>query len=456
MSKDLTKGHPTKVLLMFTLPLLLGNIFQQFYNIADSVVVGKFVNENALGAVGSSFPILFLSIAVAAGVGTGCGVVISQFYGAQKMTEVKSTVNTSIITFLVLGVVFAVIGQFIIDPMLALLKSPAEIIQYSKDYLSWIFLGSIFTFLYNVCNSIFTALGDSKTPMYMLMIAASINVVLDLIFVIYFHMEVVGVAVATVIAQALAAIVSYYLLRKRLNTIYCEEQPKKFDVQLLKKIIHIAIPSTLQQSMISIGMLAVQGLINSFGNVVVAGFTAAQKIDSIAMMPMMNVSNAMSTFTAQNIGADEIKRIKQGYWGALRAAFVTCIIISIVVFLFGDVLISLFVDQSANAGVYKVGTEYLKVVSIFYFLMSLMFVTNGVLRGSGDMRAFLVSSMVNLFSRVTFAYMLSSLLGYTSIFWAIPIGWSIGTVISIIRYRTGKWQTKAIVRKEKMPDLELS
>ena len=448
MSKDLTKGSPTKVLLAFTIPLLLGNLFQQFYNIADSVVVGQFVNENALGAVGSSFPILFLSIAISVGMGTGCSVVISQYFGAQRIKDVKSAVNTSIIAFLILGAVVAILGQFIIDPLLALLKSPPEIIQYSKDYLSWIFLGSIFTFLYNVCNSIFTALGDSKTPMFMLIIAAIINVVLDLVFVINFNMEVVGVAVATVIAQAVAALVSYYLLRKRLSTMYTDEEPKKFDFQLLKKMIHIAIPSTIQQSMISVGMLAVQGLINSYGNVVVAGFTAAQKIDSIAMMPMMNVSNAVSTFTAQNIGANETKRIKEGYWGALRLSFITCVVISIVIFLSGDFLIGLFVDSTANSGVCAVCTEYLKTVSIFYFLMSLMFVTNGVLRGSGDMNAFLISSMLNLASRIAFAYMLNPVLQYSAIYWAIPIGWTIGTIVSIIRYRTGKWQTKAVVKKQ--------
>lgn len=454
MTKDLTKGHPTKVLLAFTIPLLLGNLFQQFYNIADSVVVGQFVGENALGAVGSSFPIMYLSIALAAGMGTGCGVVISQYYGAGRNTDVKSAVNTSITTFLVLGVIMAVLGQLIINPMLTLLNAPPEIIQYSRDYLTWIFLGSIFTFLYNVCNAIFTALGDSRTPMFMLIIAASINVVLDLVFVIYFHMEVVGVAVATVIAQALAASVSYYLLRKRMATIPSEEMPKKFDKNLLKKIIKIALPSTLQQSMISIGMMAVQGLINSFGNIVVAGFTAAQKIDSIAMMPMLNISNAVSTYTAQNIGANEMKRIKDGYWGAVRAAIVACIVISIVIFLNGNILIGLFVDSQASTGVFDVGTTYLRIVSIFYFLMSMMFVTNGVLRGSGDMKAFLISSMCNLISRVTFAYLLAPRLGYHAIYWAIPIGWGVGSLISILRYRTGKWQYKSVVSK--MPAVEES
>jgi len=447
MQKDLTQGKPIKVLLAFTMPMLFGNLFQQLYNVVDTVVVGKFVGEEALAGVGSSFPIFYLMVALSTGMSMGCSVVISQYLGAERHKEVKLSIYTALITFLVAGCVMSVFGQFLVNPLLEILGSPPEIIQYSRDYLMIIIAGIVFAFLYNVLNAIFTALGDSKTPMVLLIIAALINVVLDLYFVIGLGMSVKGVAYATVIAQAVAALVALYLLWLRLQKLPGKTD-KYFNFAMLKKMVRMGIPSTVQQTSLSIGMLAIQSLVNSFGSIVVAGFTAAQKIDSIAMLPLMSISNALSTFTAQNIGANKIERIKEGYLGALKAAFISSILVSVLVFLFGYQLIGMFVDSVATAQVFDVGVSYMRVISLFYFLLGIMFATNGVLRGSGDVRAFLGVTVISLGSRILFAYLLSSMFGYMGIVFAIPIGWIAGDVLAVLRYRSGVWKSKAIIKRE--------
>ncbi len=444
MKKDLTKGVPLKVLLRFALPMLLANLFQQVYNLTDSVVVGQYVGTDALGAVGLSFSVFFLLVSVSQGLGIGCSVVISQFYGARKYREVVSSIWTCLISFFILGLICSVFGQFIIHPVLNLLNCPPEIYNYSVDYLTYIFAGCVFTFMYNTVSSIFISLGDSKTSTIFLIIAALLNVVLDLHFVINLNMGVAGVAIATMIAQAIASALSTVFLIKRLKDINMEK-PKYFDFGLLRKMLRVAIPSVLQQSMVSLSILAVQGLVNSFGNDFVAAYTAASKLDSLAMMPMFSIANAMSTFSAQNIGAKEIGRIKEAYKGSLIFSVIFCLIISLLVFLFGHQMIGLFVKSGASERVLIMGSEYLQTVSIFYFLMSILFITNGVIKGSGDMFAFMFSSFTNLGSRIIFAYILSYFIGYYGIFFAIPIGWLLGSSISIMRYRSAKWQTKAVV-----------
>ena len=324
MVKNLTEGRPLNLLFFFALPMVAGNLFQQLYNMVDTAVVGKFVGEDAVAAVGSSFPIVFLSVAVASGLSMGCTVVVSQLFGAGRIHEMKTTISTAIISLGVLGLLIMGLGTLLAGPLLQLLGTDPDIMADSRTYLQIYFGGAVFLFLYNTLNGIYNAQGDSKTPLIFLMISSLTNIVLDLLFVIRFGMGVAGVAWATLIAQGLCAVASLLVLLRRMRRMPCE--PEKQGVKLplfhmvaVKRIAQIGLPSMLQQSLVSLSMMMMQGLVNSFGKVLVAGYTATTKIDSLAMLPNMNISNAMSSFTAQNIGAGKYERVKYGLKAARRA-----------------------------------------------------------------------------------------------------------------------------------------
>ena len=444
MVKNLTEGRPLNLLFFFALPMVAGNLFQQLYNMVDTAVVGKFVGEDAVAAVGSSFPIVFLSVAVASGLSMGCTVVVSQLFGAGRIHEMKTTISTAIISLGVLGLLIMGLGTLLAGPLLQLLGTDPDIMADSRTYLQIYFGGAVFLFLYNTLNGIYNAQGDSKTPLIFLMISSLTNIVLDLLFVIRFGMGVAGVAWATLIAQGLCAVASLLVLLRRMRRMPCE--PEKQGVKLplfhmvaVKRIAQIGLPSMLQQSLVSLSMMMMQGLVNSFGKVLVAGYTAATKIDSLAMLPNMNISNAMSSFTAQNIGAGKYERVKEGLKACLLMVAVFSLLITVIIFLFGNQLLSLFLDPGDASGAMGYGLAYMHTVSLFYILMGLLFVPNGMLRGAGDMAAFTFSSMANLFSRVGIAYALVYLtpLGANAIWWSIPAGWLIGAAVSLLRVKSG-------------------
>ena len=450
MVKNLTEGKPLKLLFFFALPMVAGNFFQQLYNMVDSMVVGKFVGEDALAAVGSSFPVVFLAVAIASGLSMGCTVVISQLFGAGYIREMKTTISTALIALGVIGITIMGLGELFASPLLKLLGTDPDIMTDSLIYLRIYFGGAIFLFLYNTLNGIYNALGDSNTPLKFLMVSALTNIGLDLLFVIRFHMGVTGVAWATLIAQGLCAVVSFYVLIRRLRKM--ENEPSSlhkkfnlFEMNAAKRIAKVGIPSMLQQSIVSFSMMFMQGLVNSYGKVFVAGYTAATKIDTLAMMPNMNFSNAMSSYTAQNIGAKKEKRVMEGYKASLLMVLIFSVVITGIVYLFGPQLLGLFLNSGAEGSAMSYGLEYMKTVSVFYVLMGLLFVGNGLLRGAGDMGAFMLSSMSNLFSRVIIAYLLSYFIGASAIWWSIPIGWGVGALFSFLRVRSGKWKLKRIV-----------
>ena len=403
MVKNLTEGKPLKLLFFFALPMVIGNFFQQLYNMVDSMVVGKFVGEDALAAVGSSFPVVFLAVAIAAGLSMGCTVVISQLFGAGQIREMKTTISTALIALGVIGLAIMAAGELAAGPLLKLLGTDADIMADSLTYLRIYFGGAVFLFLYNTLNGIYNALGDSNTPLKFLMVSALTNIGLDLLFVIRFHMGVAGVAWATLIAQGLCAVVSFFVLIKRMKDMESEPAAadKKFaffEANAARRIARVGVPSMLQQSIVSLSMMFMQGLVNSYGKVFVAGYTAATKIDTLAMMPNMNFSNAMSSYTAQNIGAGKDKRVVQGYKACLLMVLIFSLIITGIIYLFGPQLLSLFLNSGSEGSAMGYGLRYMKTVSVFYVLMGLMFVGNGLLRGAGDMGAFMLSSMSNLFS----------------------------------------------------------
>lgn len=452
MVKNLTNGRPLKLLFFFALPMVLGNLFQQLYNMVDSMVVGKFVGEDALAAVGSSFPIVFLSVAVAAGLSMGCTVVVSQLFGAGQIKEMKTTIFTALIALGVIGLVIMAVGELVSSPLLNLLGTDKEIMADSLTYLRIYFGGAIFLFLYNSLNGIYNALGDSQTPLKFLMVSALTNIGLDLLFVIQFHMGVAGVAWATLIAQGLCAVISFFVLMKRLGKMenepdYADGKPALFEMAAARRIAKVGVPSMLQQSVVSISMMMMQGLVNSYGKVFVAGYTAATKIDTLAMMPNMNFSNAMSSYTAQNIGAGKEERVTEGYKSCLFMVLIFSVFITVVIYLFGPNLLGLFLNAGSAGSAMAYGLKYMKTVSVFYVLMGFMFVGNGLLRGAGDMGAFMLSSMSNLLARVAIAYLLAHYIGSSAIWWSIPIGWGIGAIFSFLRIRSGKWKARKLLDK---------
>ncbi len=447
MVKNLTEGKPLKLLFFFALPMVLGNLFQQLYNMVDSMVVGKFVGEDALAAVGSSFPIVFLAVAIASGLSMGCTVVISQLFGAGRIMEMKTTVYTALVALGIIGIGIMVLGEIFSAPLLQLLGTDPDIMADSLIYLRIYFGGAIFLFLYNSLNGIYNALGDSKTPLMFLIVSAITNIVLDLVFVIYFKMGVAGVSWATLIAQGACAVVSFIVLMKRLRYMENEEEnrgkkPAIFHYDAVKKIAKVGVPSIIQQSVVSVSMMCMQGLVNSYGKVFVAGYTAATKIDTLSMMPNINFSNAMSSYTAQNIGAGKEERVREGYRACIFMLTIFSVVLTGVIYLCGPNLLGLFLNTGVEGGAMSYGLRYMKTVSIFYAVMGILFVSNGLLRGAGDMKAFLISSMSNLFMRVIIAYSLSHFIQERAIWISIPIGWSIGAVYAYFRVRSGKWKNK--------------
>lgn len=447
MNKDMTSGNPSKILFYFALPMVCGNILQQLYSIIDSIIVGNCISAEALAAVGASYPITFVLITVANGCGIGCGVVISQYFGAKLIDKVKVSIFTSLIFITFFSFVIMICGILFSAEILSLMNTPNDIFNDSYEYMRIYFMGVVFLFLYNIINSSFNALGNSKTPLKFLILSSLLNIVLDLLFIIKFNMGVSGAAYATLISQCISAILSLIFLLKNLKNMkeQYSTEVSLFDLSILKNIFKIALPSILQQSIVSIGNLFVQALVNSYGATVIAGYAAATKIDSITILPMANMSNAVSTFTGQNMGAQKTDRVGKGYKASLIMIGIFCAFAVLILFMFGNELIGLFVNSCENPDVIKIGTQYMKIVSSFYFFMGLMVITNGVLRGSGDMKFFLTSTLTNLSTRVIFAYVLAFLIGQSAIWWAVPLGWISASTISVIRYKSEKWKSKAII-----------
>lgn len=449
MVKNLTEGPPLKLLFFFSLPMVAGNLFQQLYNMVDTAVVGKFVGEDAVAAVGSSFPIVFLSVAVASGLSMGCNVVVSQLFGARRIHEMKTTIATALISLGVLGLILMLLGTLLARPLLLVLGTDPDIMADSQLYLQIYFGGALFLFLYNTLNGIYNALGDSRTPLVFLIISSLTNIVLDLLFVIRFGMGVAGVAWATLISQGMCALISLAVMILRMKKLPCEEGKQGVRVPLfhataVRRIAQIGLPSMLQQSLVSLSMMLMQGLVNSYGKVFVAGYTAATKIDTLAMMPNMNFSNAMSSYTAQNIGAGKYERVRQGLKATMLMVVVFSLVITLAIFLFGAQLLGIFLDAGDSSGALGYGLAYMRTVSVFYILMGVLFVGNGMLRGAGDMGAFTLASMANLFSRIVIAYLLAYLMGESAIWWSIPAGWMIGSAVALLRIKSGKWMRRSV------------
>lgn len=445
---NMIEDAPGRTLFFFALPMILGNLFQQFYNMADSVIVGRFVGEDALAAVGASYALTTVFVMLAIGGGTGSSVITSQYLGAGKYKKMKTSVSTALFAFLVLSIFLAVFGLVFSGGILHALKTPANIQEPAKLYLKIYFCGLPFLFMYNILAAMFNAMGDSRTPLYLLLFSSVLNVVLDIVFVTQFALGVAGVAVATVLAQGISAVISFFVLLARLRE-YQEAGSGSpgalFDGGMLAKMIKVAIPTMLQQSIVSVGMLLVQSVVNGFGSSVLAGYTAGTRIESICIVPMIAMGNAVSTFTAQNMGAGKPDRVKRGYRVAYGIVFAFAVLICVVLLLFKRQIIGVFMDGEANSLAYSTGVSYLSFIAFFFVLIGLKATTDGVLRGSGDVVVFTAANLVNLTIRVAVANLCAPVWGVAAVWYAVPMGWTANYIISFCRYLSGKWSEKRLI-----------
>ena len=431
MNKNLTVGKPQTVLWQFCLPLLGSILFQQLYNIADSLVAGKFIGESALAAVGNAYEITLIFIAFAFGCNIGCSVIISRHFGARRYADLRTAVSTTFISVGVLCAVLMGVGLLLLTPMLRLINTPESLMDDCRLYLSIYLLGLPFLFYYNVATGIFSAMGDSRTPFIFLAISSTANILVDIFFVSVFRMGVSGVAWATFLCQGVSCVLALLYIRRRLHTLPEDGPHRRFSLAALSSIVHIAVPSTLQQSFVSIGNIIIQSVINGYGPSVIAGYAAAIKLNNLVITCFTQLGNGMSNYTSQNLGADKPERIREGFTAGLRMVFTLCVPVIALYFLFPRGPISLFMEEKTGEAM-QTGIDFLRIVSPFYLVVSVKLIADGILRGAGRMREFMIDTFTDLILRVCLCIVFSSLFGAIGIWCAWPVSWAIGTVLSAV------------------------
>ncbi len=440
MKKEyLITEKPWKALLLFALPMIIGNLFQQFYTMVDSIVVGRFVSENALAAVGASYALTTVFISVAIGGGVGASVITSRYFGARGYEKMKLSIRTALTVFLVLSLVLGGGGLLFGKQIMIALRTPADVLGDATVYLKIYFLGLPFLFMYNILSAMFNALGRSEIPLYLLIFSSLFNIVLDIFFVKQLAMGVAGVAWATLIAQGISAVFSFLILLREMKGYEVEGKLALFDKEEFFSMARVALPSILQQSTISIGMMLVQSVVNSFGAQVLAGFSAGMRVESICIVPMAAMGNVMSAYAAQNIGAGRLDRVKRGYHTGYGIVAAFAVLLCLILELTCRPLILLFLGEEASAAAYHTGAGYLQFIGWFFVLIGMKMITDGLLRGAGDMAMFTVANMVNLGIRVFASMIFAPKFGVEVVWIVVPIGWAANYVISLLEYRTGKW-----------------
>ena len=441
MNKDLTIGKPSTVLWTFCLPLFGSIIFQQLYNIADSFVAGKFVGEDALAAVGNSYEITLIFIAFAFGCNIGCSVIVSRLFGAKQYKDLKTAVYTTLIASGVLCAGLMLVGFLCGTSLLRLINTPDNVFADSWLYLEIYLLGLPFVFYYNVATGIFSALGDSRTPFLFLACSSTANIAVDILFVTAFDMGVAGVAWATFLCQGISCVLAVVFVFKRFAKIKTEGKVPVFSWRLLGNIAVVAVPSILQQSFISVGNIIIQGIINTFGSGVMAGYSASVKLNNLVITSLTTLGNGISNFTAQNLGAKKAHRVREGFRAGVKLVWLICIPLVLLYLSAGKYLVYAFLDTPSDAAL-ETGILFLRILSPFYFVVALKLVSDGVLRGAGMMKKFMIATFTDLLLRVILAKLLSIPFGSVGIWLAWPIGWTVSTVMSFIFYRTGKWEAE--------------
>lgn len=442
--KDLTTGHEGKLIIKFALPMLLGNLFQQLYVFVDSIIVGQVIGKEALAAVGASFPLIYVLISMVIGIGSGAGVVLSQYFGAKKIPEVKRTISTIFIFFIGAAVIVSILGITFNKAIFNLLQLPEDVIPQALSYFDIYVGGQIFFFGFNGITSVLRGMGDSKTPLYFMIISTVLNIVFDILLVVVLDYGIEGAAIASILAQAVSFFVAAIYLDRNHEIVSFKLKDMIFDSALFKQSMRIGMPTGFQQSFVALGIMALLGIVNGFGTDVLAAYTAATRIDAIASMPAMNLGSALAAFVGQNIGAGKIERVRKGLRSTLLMGTIISLSVTLLVVLFDDALMHAFTKDQA---VIEIGKRYLHIVCSFYILFSSMFAFHGLFRGAGDTLVPMFVSLLSLWLiRIPVAYFFSKDIGPDGIWWAIPLAWFIGMAVSWIYYQTGKWKTKGVVK----------
>ena len=446
---DMTEGKPTVLLFNFAVPMLIGNLFQKFYNIIDAMIVGNYVSANALGAVGATGSITFLFFSLSFGLSSGIGIIVSQYFGAKDDENLMRTIANSVYILFVASLIMSVIGVVLARPILIALKTPAAILEDAVIFMQVTCGGIMAVAAFNGVAAILRALGDTKNPLVFLILSCAINIVLDLLFVIEFHMGVFGVGIATVISQALAAIACIIYAIIKIPYFQIPREYFRIDKDILMKSIRIGIPVALQNSLIAFSCIFLQMIVNEFGEVVVSANTAVGRFEQLVQQPFNSLGAAMSTFTGQNIGAGKLERVKKG----LRSGTMMCAVFSLIMlpvaYLGGGVIMRMFVD---DVQVINFGAQALKITSVFYFALGMIYVIRGLLNGAGDSTYAMMNGVVEVIGRVGFAKPLTMIpaIGVWGIWYTTGVTWCLTAVISIIRYAGGKWKRKSLNYSVKM------
>ena len=435
----LIQKNPLNALILFALPMIIGNLFQQTYTMADSAMVGRLVGEQALAAVGASYSLTNIFICVAIGGGIGASVIVSRYFGAKEYNKMKLAVYTAFLSFLAVSLLLAVFGLVFGRQIMILLNTPEDVLDMATAYLRIYFLGLPFLFMYNVVSSMFNALGKSRIPLCFLIFSSLFNILLDYLFVRYLQMGVAGVAWATLIAQGISAMLSFCVFLWVLRGLECGST-KLFAKEELSSMIRIALPSILQQSIVSIGMMLVQSVVNSFGSQALAGFSAAMRVESLCVVPMAAIGNSLSSFTAQNIGAQQKDRVVEGYHAANKMVIFCAVFLCLILEIFAQPITTLFLGNEGTPKAVDTSLGYLTFIGWFFCLIGFKMAVDGLLRGAGDMKMFTIANLVNLFIRVSVSVTLAPRFGIAMVWYSVPIGWFANWVISFAQYRTGKWR----------------
>jgi putative MATE family efflux protein len=442
--KDLTEGNPARLIFNFAMPMLLGNLFQQLYNIVDTIIVGNFLGKEALAAVGASFPIVFTLISLIIGVASGGTIVVAQYFGAKDYGSVRRAIHTLYIFIMIAGVMLSLIGIPLTDSIFRLIRLPGELMPQATSYLGIYLAGMVAFFGFNGTSAILRGLGDSKTPLVFLIISTFTNIGLDLLFIVVFKWGIAGAAWATVLSQAGAFLTAVLYLNRTHKLIDFRLREYRFDWTIFRQSIRIGLPTGFQHTFVSLGMLAIMAIVNSFGTDVIAGYSAALRIDSLAILPAMNFSAALATFVGQNLGAGKGYRVRKGLITTILMSGGVTLFVTGIVILFKYQLMALF---TSDPTVIRIGGEYLVIVSSFYLIFTVMFKISGVLRGAGDTLIPMFITLTSLWIiRIPFAWMFSQSIGETGIWWSNPASWATGLILSYLYYLTGRWKTKVVVR----------
>ena len=441
---DMTVGSSTKHIIKFALPLLFGNLFQQFYNLVDSIVVGNYIGANALGAVGACSSLNFLFFSLSGGISGGIGIIVAQYFGSGKTEKVKDTIANAIYVLGAVCVLVSMIGIIFAPNILEFLSTPKEIIQDSILYLRTTCAGMIAIAAYNGVSSILRALGDSKTPLIFLIISCILNIILDLIFVLYLNTGVFGVALATIISQTISAVTSSIYAIKCVAYFKISKEEMKPNREIILNSLKIGTPIAFQSSLIAISMIVLQSVVNGFGATVVAAYTVTARVEQVVMQPYSSLSMAMTTFTGQNIGAGKIKRVKKGLYSSIIMILIFSLMMLPIAYIFGSSIIRIFVDDSE---VIKMGAKALRITSICYFPLGMIFIPRALLNGAGDAKFSMMNGITEVLCRIVFSNIFTkiSFIGLWGIWITSGATWTVTAAVCVLRYASGAWKTKAIV-----------